>query len=380
MAIDWNRWNPISQAQAAWTLVTNPPKSTPYIGPANPPINMGNNAVISPNALNYVQYNPNGGSVLSATDDRTKKTSGGGGGAGGGAKTTGQSQGQGQGQQQQQSAPSEPDYSQQISELYNPYMNELNNMEGGIRNQYNEDTENYKGQYNTGKQKIQGENTELMQSLDENGRKFGEGVRSALADAVRYYNQVRQQGMSRYGGGSSVGGAVSELANQEFARQQGQIGTQRVQGEQQLMQETTKAKNYITDKYSQLDDWFKEANSKLASNFRDRLQEIAMRKADLESNKTRDKMALLNQTIERARNIQAANEDFKKQLGLFAVQTMAQLQGQNFKVGDIPGVYNQVANANFSGLQGANPAQQVYNRSKNLGEDEFGSLTNPYGA
>lgn len=232
--------------------------------------------------------------------------------------------------QSQPSAPSEPDYSQQISEMYEPYKAELSGMEGDVNRGYSADVENLNKEVTTrsGQYEVEGQN--LIQDTNTEETKFNKTLQSALNDAVRAFNALRQQSSARFGGGSSAGQAVGELASQEFYRQQGQVGEKGVEGSLQFATERTRIGQYVQKKKDDLDLYKSQALAELKKNLDASLREIGMRKADIEANKTRDRLAVLQSTIEQARQISLADRQFRQNLGLAAVSKLQEVSGRQF--------------------------------------------------
>ena len=95
--------------------------------------------------------------------------------------------------------------------------------------------------------------TQLQQDTETNK------ITSALEGAIRAYNAMNQQRMARYGLGSSTGGAVGELAAQEYYRQQGGINQEKVGVDKQFINEFNKIKSYTKSKLDDLDQYKNEA-------------------------------------------------------------------------------------------------------------------------
>jgi hypothetical protein len=152
------------------------------------------------------------------------------------------------------------------------------------------------------------------------------------------------------------------------------------QGRQSLAGETTKMKNYIADKSTQLDQWKRDAVSKINESFTNSMNEIAMRKGDIEANKTRDKIAALQDAVNQARAVQTQETQFKQGLAQFAVQTLQQNSSRSFTPQEIAGVVNDMLGQNISGFQNSTAPgySTLYNpnllKSK---QDELSGLGNP---
>lgn len=259
----------------------------------------------------------------------------------------------------------------EISDMYKQYIGVFDQIGQNLRDQAAQDEQMVDRQYQEGYKKAQGEGQDLMQDLSNKINDFNESYRSAVGEAIRAYQNLNQQRMSRYGGGSSVGGALGELANTEFLRNQGKLLAQRASGEQAFNLEGSRLKKYVDEKLSSWDSWKADALDKIRTKLRDGLSEIAMRKGEAELNKTKDRIALLQDSINRARQVQDMDTQFRQNLISYAVQKAAELGQNNFTISDIPGVVNQLMGYNILGTPGRNVPVPV---RKGVKYDEFGNL------
>jgi hypothetical protein len=258
-----------------------------------------------------------------------------------------------------------------ISEQYGPALEALKGIEGSLLTGQTEALGNVDTQYASGQKTIGGEQTELEASLAEQGRRLGETARGAYADATRAYNNLIQQGMSRFGAGSSAGPAMQELVNQEFLRSRGKMGQQEVQGQQDLGMEQTKLNNYISQKKTDLDTWKNDAVLKINENFRTSMDEIAFRRGDIEANKTRDKIAALQTAIGQAQEVKNADKTYRLGLAQFAVEQMQTFANRAFTPQEIAAVVNQMMGQELSGFS-QNTGGLGYN---NINPSQLGKKT-----
>lgn len=259
----------------------------------------------------------------------------------------------------------------EISDMYKQYIGIFDQIGNTLRDQSAQDEQAVVRQYDEGYKKAQGEGEDLQKDLANRTNDFNESYRSAVAEALRAYQGLNQQKMARYGGGSSVGGALGELANQEFLRNQGKLLAQRTSGEQAFQLEGSRMKKYVDEKLSTWDNWKADALDKVRTNLRNGLNEIALRKGDAELNKTKDRISLLQDTINRARQVQDMDTQFRQNLTSYAVQKSAELSGNNFSIKDIPGIVNQLMGYNILGAGGGQGTASVRPGVK---YDELGNL------
>jgi len=231
-----------------------------------------------------------------------------------------------------------------ISEQYGPALEALRGIEGSLFAGKEEALGNVESQFTKGGETIGREQTELEAALAEQGRTLGESARSAYADATRAYNNLIQQGLSRFGAGSSAGPAVQELVTQEFLRSRGKMGQQQVAGEQQIAGEQTKLTNYLAQKRDDLEGWKTEAIFKINENFRNSLAEINSRKADIEANRTRDKIAALQRAVDQAETVKNTDREYRLGLAQFAVEQMQTFANRAFTPQEIGSIVNQMMN------------------------------------
>ena len=229
-----------------------------------------------------------------------------------------------------------------ISEAYGPALQALGGIESSLLTGKEEALGNIGADYTGGQETIGREQTELESALKEQGRRLSESARGAYADAIRAYNNLVQQGLSRFGAGSSAGPAVQELVNQEFLRSRGKMGQQELAGQQQLAREETRLGNYIQQKRDDLDKWKRGAVTQINDNFRNAMAEINSRRADIEANKTRDKIAALQDAINQAQQVSTADKQFRMGLAQFAVEQMQNFAQRAFTPQEIASVVNDI--------------------------------------
>jgi len=278
------------------------------------------------------------------------------------------------------------DYASQISESYEPYKRELTNMEGTLQSGFDEQSANLESSTLNEAKKYDTQGQELTQATQTEENKFNQTLQGALAEAIRSYNALKQQVTARFGGASSAGQAVGELANQEFLRQQGQTQQAGVEGSAKFGVEYGKIKSYVQQKKDDLDQFKKEALAQLRDNLNKGLNEIRLRKADVEANKTRDRLALLQSTIEQARNMALQDQQFRQKLGLAAVSKLQEVSGRQFT----PQEWSSYINGFMNEMKSTSPTQigtgavatsgaatpLAYNPTRRTNQDELQALQN----
>lgn len=229
----------------------------------------------------------------------------------------------------------------QISEAYAPTLQALVDAEGNVRSGAKMDEDNLIAQVmkSLGDYDVQG--NELTQDNQTQQNRFNDKYKSAFADAVRSYNALNQQQISRFGGGNSASQAIGELAQQEFLRQQGQNQVAQTQGNADFGVTFGKIKQFVASKKSELELYKNQALSEIRKNTADKLTEIALRKGDVEANKTKDRLALLQQAKALTAGIQQADQQFRRELGVAAANKMQEISGRAFSAPEIIAVVSQ---------------------------------------
>lgn len=278
----------------------------------------------------------------------------------------------------QSSEGGEPNYESQISELYAPALATLSQIEADLKAGNQEDTNLIQKQFDTGVSRANADQTDLLTANTTEEGKFNKGLDSAYEQSIRDYNALQQQGISRFGGGSSAGRAIGELAQREYFRNQGKITDTRTQGSQEFAAERTKISRYVKEKLDDLSLRRDDAMNQLKKQLRDGLSQISLKKNEVEANKTRERMSLLQQTVGQANAIKAADIDFRQRLGLAAISQMQEVEGRVFTPEEIKATLAQFGIS----LPTSASASQTYTPSiqfnPSTGKDEF-NQTSIYG-
>ena len=264
-----------------------------------------------------------------------------------------------------------------ISDAYAPLMSSFSQMEDTARSGYGIDVNSLESQVANESGKMDTNQAQLLGATDREQNKFNNVLQSALADAVRSYNALQQQGKSRFGGGSSAGQAVGELANQEYLRQQGQIGQKGVEGAEEFGVERGKIRDFIMQKKTDLDVYKQTAMGELKKSLDNTLAGIASQRGVAESNKTRDRIAALEGAKAAAQAIASQDTQFRQQLALGAISQLQTISGKVFTPAQIVAYMQDFQNQLVSGgnINGAsNSGSTAFARNPNITQDEFEGL------
>lgn len=223
----------------------------------------------------------------------------------------------------------QPDYNS-INDLYAPQIDYLNQLSGQVDASKLSQMGDVNSKYDRDYGMIAPEQASLEKGIYGNEQQFQGDTRSAYDEAYRAYNALGQQSRARFGGGSSAGMATSDLANQELQRQVGKVGQEATQGSLEFEKQRNQLTQYITQKTNSLKDWKDQAVAKINDNFTNLMGQINANRVATEQQKSRDKLALLQSTVQQSQAIAQADQQFKQQLALFAVQQLANTTGQQF--------------------------------------------------
>lgn len=345
------------------------------------------------------QLYPSSGQVLGATDQKTTDTktpaptNNNGGNTGGSsgpdlsnpAKQTDYARSLGfsswqeyqdyQNQQQQNSLMS------QISELYAPALQRANEAYGRVRQGYDEDVTNLKNRVAQSLADYNTQGDELLTSTDREQSQFNKTLESALNQAVRAYNALSQRANVFYGGSTGTGQAMNELAAREYYRQQGNVQGKQAEGDLQFSDERGRIKTYIDSKVKDLDLYKQEALTSLEQNLRDQIAAIDSRKDEIEANKTRDKMGVLQSAMQRTQAIQDADRTFRQNLAMAGLNQLQEISGRVFTPQEIKAYLSEFQsdfNVDPTQVASSDTAAQIAQKPKTY-EDEFATL-NPAAA
>lgn len=273
------------------------------------------------------------------------------------------------------------DYSKMISELYDPALQLANQQEQTVRGGFEGDKTNLLNRIAQSLGEYQTQGDELLGSTDKEQTTFNSVIENALNQAVRAYQALQQRGNVFYGGASGTGAAMGELAQREFARQQGNINTKMAEGTQQFAEERTKIRSYIDSKRKDLDLFKNEALTTLEQNLKVQLDQIQARRYDIEANRTRDKMAALQSTMAQTQAIADQDKQFRQNLAMAGLQQLQSISSRPFTPAEIKAYMSEFA-SDFNVTPGQETSDTVANMMKSKPrsyQDEFSTL-NPIAA
>lgn len=240
----------------------------------------------------------------------------------------------------------------EIDSIYNPLDQALNNYMAEMEKQRPISIEEANNQAAISGSELDRSLTEYAQNRDTAQQGLQGNFNSAYSQAVRDYNSLKQSAMSRYGGGSSTGGAVSELMGQEFLRGTGDLRQTLMSGIAQAFTYYNNASKFVGDKKLELQSALATETKKINALFDEKRTAIEAQKYQNESAKQAARLDILREQIANTQNLANAKYAADLELQIWQQQlqkTLAANLAQNAEsILTVPGV----SGVNFSTLNG----------------------------
>lgn len=247
----------------------------------------------------------------------------------------------------------------QINQLYQGQSNYLNNLASNILPQSRDlNLASAQDYFNTQSGLLPGQQSQLLAPIGQNEQSFQGSQESAAASAQRAYQGLQQQAQAGYGAGSSAGGALGDLAAQQFALNQGQLQQQQGAGQLEFANEKSQVGQFIAQKGADLSNWLNEAKLQINQNFQAQISAVNQQQALTEDAKAQAKLGILQSTVEQNRAIELANQQFQNQLQLFQATQTQNSQNANSGYSTGQGLQNQ---RSYQMMNSQIPQVQPYN-------------------
>lgn len=156
---------------------------------------------------------------------------------------------------------------------------------------------------------------------------------SALSEAIRNYNALRQQSMARFGASSSAGLATNELAGQEFYRQQGNTQEAAIAELGKLLRQNTQANLFFDGEEARIRREAAAQKSEVVKQYTNALMDIETNRSLARSEQAARKLAerqKYNDALTTINNQMAANrlalETWKEQQSYLNSQAINKAQ------------------------------------------------------
>lgn len=215
----------------------------------------------------------------------------------------------------------------EINSMYSNSMNYLGQLEGNAKSDYETALGITNQSYGLAKQQSQAGYQQNLSALDTNQQELDTNKRSALSDAIRAYNALKQQRISRFGGGSSAGEAVGELANQEYFRQQGGIEKVYASEAGKIRQSITQLNLMQKNYEDQLALQQQEALAGLKTELNNKLAQIQGMRVETENAKSQMRLSAIQDSINRAQNIKLGFQERAASIREAVYSKQAELTG-----------------------------------------------------
>ena len=151
---------------------------------------------------------------------------------------------------------------------------------------------------------------------------------SAISQARQLYNELLQQGLSKFGGASSAGGAYAAIIGKQIAKNMGGIEQTNAQSNAKLDTEWKNLSDFVSQQKIDLDTKKRDALTQVQTDYDNAIKEIDIQKNTLESDKAAQRITALKEARDRAYAVQDAATAYQNQLDLFDKQTQATLANQ----------------------------------------------------
>lgn len=192
----------------------------------------------------------------------------------------------------------------EIDSQYSNTMNYLSQLESNANSDYTSALDMTKQSFDQAKTHSQQTYAQNQKVYDTNQDEVNRATKSALSDAVRAYNALAQQRISRFGGGSSAGEAVGELANQEYFRQQGGIQETSLRNSREIQAARENLALIQKQFEDNLELEYQNEMSGLKKELNNTLARIQGMRVETENAKSQMRLSAIQDNINRARNVQ----------------------------------------------------------------------------
>lgn len=270
------------------------------------------------------------------------------------------------------------DIMNQIDSMYGPTMDALNQQEGVAAGYQATDTNQSNLNKAQSLQSLMDQYDSSMALIGGNESKLSSAAQQARDLGARNYTQLQNQAMSRYGTGSSAGGAISELLKNEYLR--GSFGVEtNYQDQLATLQSQAVAFKKASDEGSKyIQSQSQIELQKINDAFKKQMADISLIKGQTEAAKTQQKIQILQDSVNQTRAVAAQKQSMADSLAMFKQQTDYTIASGLAKIQSNPnyayqGITSQI-NLPQQGTQAAsydpnavyNPNQKRYDQWGNL--------------
>ena len=275
------------------------------------------------------------------------------------------------------------EYNNSINDAYAPALQYLQGLIPQVQANADTNKANTETRFGNYLQDVTDYGIQGNKTLDTGQYNLDQSNRSAYDLALNAYQALAQQRNARFGSGSSAGGAVGELAARAFADAQGKLGVAGTAAQQQIEQQRSQLGQYVQSQFAKLKSDKEDAITQINQELQQVLGNIQSNQYTTEQQKTKDKLAALQQTRAMAQQIEQSDRQFQQTIQLYAARgpqgqyaytppTMAynnmSAQGPGFTSGANVGGTTDINN--FSGSTGNNYSKDAYGNTI----DQYGNI------
>ena len=210
--------------------------------------------------------------------------------------------------------------------IYNPLIAAANERYNTLQSQipgYLKDIENT-GE--TQKQPFEERLTEGTKELTTQEQQTRDAEKSAIAQARKLFNELKQYNLARFGSGSSAGQATMELLGRSTSGNIGQATDTAQKNVAIIKDNLIKLGNFVTQQKSNIDKEVESKKTAAKQWFQERLDQINADKAMLESQKAQARYSALAQVQAYNNQIAATNYNYQNELYNWQKQRQSELE------------------------------------------------------
>ncbi|EKE05605.1 MAG: hypothetical protein ACD_19C00191G0001 [uncultured bacterium] len=230
---------------------------------------------------------------------------------------------------QQQSSPvsNEPDINgmqnqmdSQIQSMYNENVGLFNAQEANLGSQKTLSEQGVQLQGTQAKSAYQLALDQAMQSSATQQNTLNQTKQSSDSESLRNFNALAQNAQSRYGNGSSTGGAVFEVISQEFLRNKNNLSVAFQNSLDKVFQYQAQSQQIHQSAVQKLEEDISMKVKEIDQAWKDGLLNIQLQRNANENAKSQARISLLQDTLANARNIQNYKIEAQVQLDTWLTQ------------------------------------------------------------
>ncbi len=254
-------------------------------------------------------------------------------------------------------------YDNQLNASYAPAFQQADDVEAQYRAEYPTSQEFINNSYDQVMPQLQSQQDTQLGGLNTQAAKGKAEGKNQIAKSRQTYNELKQGGLTRFGGSSSTGEAYGELLGRKTQEQLGGINQNSGQLQMDIEKERANTNAFFADKKASLEKEKQLKLQELKNSFDDEIRKINSVRTGLESEKAAKRMAAIQEFSVQARQAQYDAQVFNQKLNAWkaakdeAVQLATKFQAKSFS---IPGMPNVMGGMSFTGTNNGPATQSNY--------------------